>query len=503
MSIVAARRSDPIPATQTRDPLRRRPEVLAVLALTCLYFAVIGGHSYSIDGLLIYRQALSIVQNFSLQFGTPVFWGHIWPTSISGIGLALLYVPGVLVLTKAGLGVPTPTPGPGDWDLFYRDAVYAIGAAPVQILIAVATAYLVFRLVRSLGFGSSTALLALAAYGVASPAIVYAREDFPQPLLGLCFIAGLLAAKRYRDSGSVAALCGTGAILVLAVLTRQLEGSFLFPALVLMVIPNLHPGRWHSGTYRAIAIIGASYAIAVGLTLTVDWLRFGSPFVTGYGKVSWGTPPWIGIPGDLVSPARGILWQFPLIVLAPLGLRRVWSTPYRRTALVMGALILVLFFHSALFIPWWGGWDWGARLFVPVLPLVAVFAAIGALSLRSPIRVWLTAGLFAAGVVWAIPGTVTDLLGGYAGMYDGTAHSFLLSGYPPIGAWQFVHHLRATNLADSNAIDILWFRIARYTSNASMIVPVVLGLSAVALAWKAISVQPSAETLPAVRATGG
>src|SRR5258708_28667329 len=148
VSIVAERRSGVRVATEPREPLRKRPEVLAVLALTCTYFAVIGGHSYSIDGLLIYRQALSIVQNFSLQFGTPVFWGHIWPTSISGIGLALLYVPGVLVLTKAGLGVPTPTPGPGDWDLFYRDAVYAIGAAPVQILIAVATAYLVFRLVR-------------------------------------------------------------------------------------------------------------------------------------------------------------------------------------------------------------------------------------------------------------------------------------------------------------------------------------------------------------------
>jgi hypothetical protein len=480
--------------TGTEDPLRRRPEVFAVLALTCLYFAVIGGHSYSIDGLLIYRQALAIAQNFSLQFANPIYWGHLWTTSISGIGLALFYLPGVAVLTKIGVAAPVPTAAPGDWDLFYRDPVYAIGAAPVQILVTVATAYFVARFVRALGFGSKTALLALISFGVASPAIAYAREDFPQPLLGLCMITGLLAAQRFRDSGRSALLLAAGAMLILAVLTRPVEGSFLLPALLVMTLPNLRPDRWHSGPYRGVAIIIGSYAIAFALTLLVNWLRFGSPFVTGYTNVRWGTPFWVGVPGVLFSPARGILWQFPLLVLAPLGLWRLWRTPFRLVATVMSALTVVMFFHTALFVPWWGGFDWGARLFVPAWPLVAVLAAVGAMSLRSPRRLWLTAFLFVAGVIWAIPGTVTDLIGGYAGMYDGTAQSFLLTGYPPVGAWQFLHHIRASDLTDSNALDILWFRIARQTHNASMIVPVILALSAAAFAWKAVRMEQAAKS---------
>lgn len=57
--------SDPV-GTKVTDRLRTRPESFAVLALTSLYFAVFGGHNYSIDGLLIYRQALSIVQELLL-----------------------------------------------------------------------------------------------------------------------------------------------------------------------------------------------------------------------------------------------------------------------------------------------------------------------------------------------------------------------------------------------------------------------------------------------------
>src|ERR1700674_974339 len=487
MSIAAGRAtSDPV-GTKVTDPLRARPESFAVLALASFYLAIFGGHSYSIDGLLIYRQALSIVQNFSLRFGVPVHWGDYFaPTSISGIGLPLFYLPGVALLVKAGVHAPVPTSTPYDFDLLYRDPVYTIGTAPVQILVTVATAYLVARFVRDLGFSGKVALLAFASYGIASPAIVYAKEDFPQPLLALLLIAGLLAANRYRISGRFAWLLAAGGTLVVAVLVRQVEGSFLLPALLLMVVPDLRPRRWDRGTIRDIAVIVGAYAVAVGLTLGVDWLRFGSPLVTGYTNVSWSTPPWVGLPGVLLGPSRGILWQFPLLALAPLGLWRLRMTQHARVGAVMAGLILVLYLHTSLLSYWWGGDDWGARLFVPVWPLVAILAAIGAASLRPSLRVWLPATLFAAGVVWAVPGTVTDLLGGYGSAYAGTAHSFLLTGYPPVGAWQFLHHIRATNLADSSAVDILWFRLARQTDNTSLLVPVLLGLTAAAFAWEAV-----------------
>jgi hypothetical protein len=489
MSLTSGQSTSSSVGTQVSDSVRTRSESWAVLALTSLYFAVFGGHNYSIDGLLIYRQALSVVQNFSLRFAVPVHWGnYVAPTSISGIGLPLFYLPGVALFAKLGVHAPVPTSNPYDWDLLYRDPVYALGAAPVQILVTVATAYLLFRFVRELGFGTKVALLGFASYGIASPAVVYAKEDFPQPLLALLLIAGLLAAHRYRSSGGHAWLLAAGGTLVLAVLTRQVEGSFLLPALVLMIVKDVHPRRWDRGTVRDIAVIIGAYAIAVALTLLINWGRFGSPFQTGYSQISWETPIWIGLPGILFSPSRGILWQFPLLVLAPLGLRRLWLTPQRRVAAVMAVLIVVFYIHTSLWIPWWGGDDWGARLFVPVWPLVAILAAVGAVSLRPSLRLWLPAILFLGGVVWAIPGTLVDLLGGYASAYGGTPHSFLLTGYPPIGAWQFLHHLRAVDTSDPAALDIFWVRLARRTGNASLLVPSILMLATGAFAWKSIRV---------------
>lgn len=486
MPAVATQESSPPRAVTVDRRIERQWIVLAILALTCAYLAVMSGHNYSIDGLLIYRQALSIVQNFSLRFAVPVFWVYSQKTSISGIGLALIYALPVLVATRLGLVPPTPTPTMGDWDLFYRDPVYIFAGAPVHILIAVATGYLVLRLTRVLEFSPKTSLLALASYGIASPVMVYEKGDFPQPALGLFLIAGVFSAQIYRTSRGRAALLGAGISLVLAVLTRPVEGSFLFLALLLMVVPEINPLGWRGEAYKGITAIVGAYVLAFALTLFIDFGRFGSFTTTGYTNFNWGTPVWIGIPGDLIGPSRGILWQFPLIVLAPVGAYRLWTGSYRRVGVTMVALIVMLFLNTALWISWWGAESWGARLFVPAWPLVAVLAAIGAMSLKSPLRLWLTAVLFAGGVIWAIPGTVTDLLGGYGGTYDGGAKSFLLSGYPPYGAWQFLHHVRAADLVDSNAVDIIWFKLAHVTHNASLLVPLILGIAAVALALKAL-----------------
>jgi hypothetical protein len=465
--------------------LATRPDSLAALALGCLYIAVIGAHNYSIDGLLMYRQAVSIVQNHSLRFAVPIYWGDTYTSSKYGIGLSLLYLPGVSLASWFGLVVPTPQANVYDWDLFYRDPVYALGAAPISILLTVATAYLVARFIRELGYGSRVALFGLVAFGIASPAIVYSRGDFAQPLLGFCLIAGLLAAVRFRRSGSVGALIAGAGALFLAVLTRPVEGSFMLPALVAIIAPNLRLRRWQPEMCRAVAVVGGAYVAAVVVTLLVNWGRFGSALQSGYSQVSWGTPICVGLPGVLVSPARGILWQFPLIVLAPFGLLTLWRSQHRLLAIVITGLTTVLLLNTALWVPWWGAQSWGSRLFVPALPVVAVAAAIGTLSLRPDLRKWLPAVLLLGGIVWALPGTVTNLLGGYAARYDGSAQSFALSGYPPVGAWRFLHHLGSQNLNDANGLDIAWFRLAQATHNLSVAVPVVLMLLGCFLAIKA------------------
>lgn len=438
--------------------------MLASAALACVYLAVMSGHSYSIDGMLMYRQALSIVHDHSLRFATPIWWGDTYTTSKYGIGLSLLYLPGV-VLFGLFASPPTPHGTTYDWDLFYRDPLYTLAASPVHIVITVATAFLLARLVRELGYGQRAGLLALFAYGIGSPAIVYARGDLAQPLLGLCLTAGILAAARYRRSGGAVPLVAGAASLFYAVLTRPAEGSFLLPALLVLVVTaprGEQRGTWRSGP---AAVVLGSYLLAVGVTGIVNWARTGTPLPIGYAGEGWTTPIWVGLPGLLFSPARGILLAFPLVLLAPLGLRRLWQGEYRTTALAMTGLVLALLLSNALWSSWWGSWSWGPRLLVPALPLLAVPAAIGAVSLRPSLRAWLPALLLLGGVLWAVPGTMIDLLAGYAASHDSPAQSWALSGYPPL--WALLH-------GASGGSDGLWFRLARGSDDLSLLVPIAL-----------------------------
>jgi hypothetical protein len=445
----------------------RDPDLLATAALGCVYLAVFSGHSYSIDGLLMYRQAVSIVHDHSLRFSTPIWWGDTFATSKYGIGLSLLYLPGVAIFSLFSSPPVPHGPGSYDWDLFYQDFVYRLGGAPVHLLIGLVTAFLVARLVRELDGGNLTALLALFAYGIASPAIVYARGDFSQPLLGLCLTAGLLAALRYRRSGGAGALVVMAASLVLGVLTRPVEGSFLLPALLLLVGTPASPEGTQRRRVAAVAGLAGSYLLALAITGFVNWGRTGSPLETGYGG-GWTTPLWIGVPGLLLSPGRSIILAFPLLLLAPLGLRRLLATEHRLAAIAIGGLVLALFLNNALWSQWWGSWSWGPRLLLPALPLLAVPAALGAVALRPSLRAWLPGVLLLGGVVWAVPGSVTDLLTGYGAAHDSPGRSWALTAYPPF--WLLVH---------GGVIDILWFRLARSSGYLTLLVPAaLLGLAA-------------------------
>jgi hypothetical protein len=228
--------------------------------------------------------------------------------------------------------------------------------------------------------------------------------------------------------------------------------------------------------------------MGVAAVLLVNWGRYGSPFATGYEGEGWTNSVLVGLAGALVSPGRGILWQFPAVLLAPMGFLAMWRLPAKRTvAVALGLTVGLQLLNVAAWHMWWGGWNWGLRLFVPALPLLAVLAASGIGALRGRWRGWVPAVLLAAGVVWAVPCIVTDLLGGYGGAYDGTEASFRLDAYPPLGAWRYLQHWRAFSPTDMGAADILWLRVARETENVSLLLMALLVLAAAVLWVQAVA----------------
>lgn len=459
----------------------RRAQALTASALALLYFAVMNGHLSSMDGLFMERQAYALAFEHSVRFQTPVWTWRPEPTwnSTYGIGLSLLYVPGMLAAAALRSRVPLSVETPSDvWTFYlrelYQDPLYTAGASWVHAVIVAVAAYLVARLITALGGSHRAALWGMAFYGLGSSALVYARGDFAQPLEGLCWTAALLAAVHYQRSGTRTALAACAAAIGYAILTRPVEGMLVVPAAVALVLPSGALSEWRRPALKPALVLGLGALAGAAVTLLVNWVRFGDLTQFGYADDNgWVIPDawrWAGV---LFSPGRGILWEFPAVVLLPYG--AVWLTRIGRRleAGVILVLSAALLLNTTAWYMWWGGWSWGLRLFMPAVPLLAVVAGAGVDGLRGAARRWLPGALLFGGFVWALPGVATDILGGY-GEATGSGEVWQLTAYPPYGAWHFLQRVRAQVPEDAGAVDILWFRLAHTTGNWSLLVPVVL-----------------------------
>jgi hypothetical protein len=456
---------------------------MATIILILIYLALFSGHYYSMDGMTIYHEARSIFYDHTLTFREPLQWGLPIDTSKYGIGLSLAYLPGLAL--AAGLNQYVHQPQRDfDFDRLYIDPVYSVGGAPVHLLATAATAYLIARMCHRLGLGRAAALWSMLLFGLGSPALIYARGDFAQPLTCLTWMGALYAALCFRQSGSTRAAGWCAFCVGYAVLTRPLEGVMLAPAALLVALPHLRIARYTRREWLAGALIGLGCGLGLAITLLVNYARYGQWFATGYVNEGFYNPLWLGLKGLLVSPARGLVWAFPALVLAPLGLWALWRQGQRHLALAFAGLIVALVWSMSRWFMWWGGGNWGPRLILPSVPLLAVLAGAALDRIQARWRSWLASVVLLAGFAWSLPGVLTDLLAGYSVLVDGNLGSFNPEGVPLIGAWRYVDHALATSLLDNQTIDILWVRLARATHGLSLIPPVLFLGGALALTWR-------------------
>jgi hypothetical protein len=458
----AARR---LPPGQDRG---RRVDRLAFWALLLLYTALFSGHYYSFDGMLMFHEARSIFYDHTLTFREPLLTEWSVSTSKYGVGLPLLYLPG-LALT-AGFQAYLPTPAPNmSFEHIYLDPIYTIGGAPIHLLVVALTAYLVARFCRRLGLGQAAALWSFALFGLGSPALIYARGDFAQPLTGLLWMGGLHAALGFRQSGRRQDALWCALCIGYGLLARPLEGAMLVPAALAIALPHLRIARYTRREWLIIGSIAGSTALAGAITLLVNYARYGQWLTTGYVNEGWSTPLGLGMRGLLVSPARGLVWAFPAVVLAPLGLWALWRRRQRVLAGVLTLLITGLVLSMSMWFMWWGGGNWGPRLILPSVPLLAVLAGVALDRLGAPWAARIGGFVLLTGLAWSLPGVLTDMLAGYSRLVDGNLGSFKGEGVPLIGAWQYLDHVLARSLIDNQTIDILWVRLARSTHGLSLV----------------------------------
>jgi hypothetical protein len=258
--------------------------------------------------------------------------------------------------------------------------------------IALSTA-LIWATCLHLDVSPDAAQLAAFGYAFGSLAWPYAVSDFSEALQS-CLVAtagwGLVVFERTLRQRS---LWIAGGALAWGILTK-ITIAVLVPPFVLAVwLSSRSAGdAWPRAFVRSAGII-APTAAAVAVIGWLNWLRFGSILETGYNTPVLTHPLGHGLYGLLVSPNKGLVFFAPQVMLAPFAARALWRRS-RRFAIAMLAGMSAWILLNAKFYDWGGGWSWGPRYLVPVLPLffVTVGVAAGRPALRGLARVLFVAG---------------------------------------------------------------------------------------------------------------
>lgn len=263
--------------------------------------------------------------------------------------------------------------------------LWRAGKAAASALVA-ASAALVF--LTALAFTTRRRALAVAAaYGLGTCVFSTSSQALWQHgptefflALGVFF---LCAAPR----GRAATFCG--AALAAAVATRPTSGVvlavvglwLLWPAAAALARredlreaarPALEFALGAAPILMLLAAYNAHY-------LGAPW-RFGQTsvdpglvrFKTGGSDDLWGTPPWLGAAGLLLSPSRGLLTHSPFLALAFWGAARAFREQRFAALRPVALSALALWLIAFCWYDWWGGWSFGYRPIVDTMPLLAV-----------------------------------------------------------------------------------------------------------------------------------
>jgi Dolichyl-phosphate-mannose-protein mannosyltransferase len=272
-------------------------------------------------------------------------------------------------------------------------------------LVSASTAIVVYELCQTVGCSPVAALLTAIAYAFATFAWVYAGVDGTEPLQALCLAVSLLLLIRYRSERHARLLSGSSVALACAIVTKP-ANAVLVPALGLYALSAVRARRlsWRE-TVPVLMRFAVPLALCVLFLSWLNWFRFGSVLETGYEPHAFMNRFLGGIYGLVFSFNKGILFYAPPLVLAPVGLW-IMRRSQRGEAMLIALASVTYICLFAKFYNWGGGWSWGPRYLMPIVPLLMMPVARAA----ATARVWryAGAGLFIAGLLLNGVGVLVD-----------------------------------------------------------------------------------------------
>jgi hypothetical protein len=319
-----------------------------------------------------------------------------------GIGQSLAAVP--LYILGTQLAKIAPGAGRAEIATFVTSSYTAI----VTALTAALLCALALRLGWSPGIAAALSLM----FGIATPAWAYTTNFFSEPTIGLCLLGAVAAVLWTPRSPRIWSAFVAGAWLALALLTHVADTALYVPLFALFLLARSRRTDW----IKLLVALAVPLVAAAAIIAMYNAARFGSVFITGYGiagDLHDLHPPrglkalWEGIYGPTLSSGKGLVFYAPPLLLAPWALVRFAKIDRAAAWLLVGIIVATVLAHANTLIVWLGGWAWGPRFLIPILPIAIL--PLGALLHRSGGTicrlVWLLALL---GAVIQVPAVFLD-----------------------------------------------------------------------------------------------
>ena len=264
---------------------------------------------------------------------------------------------------------------------------------------------------RDLGFSTRTAVVLGLLYAFGTIAWQQSKDSFEHPLVALYFTILFYYLHRFAETRRRKLLLFAGCALGLALLTRYttvLGYGAVAVFLSVLAARSRSPHRLRDFIGWAAIVVAATLPF-VGFDLWFNYVRFGSPFETGH----------VQLHGNLLSPAsflNGLFgltlhWEHGLFAFNPALIVGLWGIGrfYRRHQALAIAFLTAVGLHLAFYAAtpeflWVGGWNWGPRFFVDVMPMMVlmcgpVFEADPGTRRPGRVAKWSVAVLVAASVL--------------------------------------------------------------------------------------------------------
>jgi len=314
-----------------------------------------------------------------------------------------------------------------------RDVVsdfFLTGESAFFCALAAALALCIFL---RLGMAPKVSLMAAGILALATPLAVYSGWLFSEPLAAALLLgaAAVLFATPQGTPIHIARAVGAGGLLGAAIWVRPTHVIVVPIFLIALLIREREMG-WTSAAALAVAA-----GVCVILLLWRNSYLHGSPFEFGYPSAAEGgkalntfeTPLATGLLGFLVSPGKSVFLFSPPILLAMLGVPRLWRRD-RGLGFVAAAAPIVYLLFFATYTQWEGGYCYGPRYLVPALALLGL--SIGpALEAASRNTCLLAIAMFIAGFFVQAIGSATSFLeADVAGGYYDAQYNYRMSFSP-------------------------------------------------------------------------